>query len=212
MVPDPLAGERGRMIADQLFARGISDAKVLRAMSEIPRDLFVPPDQRAQAYSDRPLPIGGEQTISQPYIVALMTQELRLQPASRVLEIGTGSGYQAAVLSRLASEVYSVERIPELAEEAFRRLESLDIRNVKLRVGDGAQGWPQAAPFDGIIVTAFAEEPPGPLLSQLVDGGRMVIPLGTSLQQTLTWIERRGDSLESHPICGCLFVPLRSGR
>ena len=198
------------MVQEQLSARGIRDLNVLRAMQEIPRHRFVPPDQAEQAYEDRPLSIGSEQTISQPYIVALMTERLRLKPASRVLEIGTGSGYQAAVLSKLAGEVYSMERIPELADSAARRLESLGISNVHLRVGDGSQGWPEAAPFDGIIVTACAGELPRPLAAQLADGGRMVIPLGEKLHQTLNLIERRGDALESQPICGCVFVPLRS--
>jgi len=211
MADDPLQEKRNRMVAQQLLDRGIRDPKVLRAMAEIPRHLFVPPEEREEAYGDRPLPIGADQTISQPYIVALMTEQLRLRPETKVLEIGTGSGYQAAVLARLATQVYSVERIPELAAQAARRLESLGIRNVQTRVGDGSQGWPEAAPFNGIIVTACAAELPEPLTQQLAAGGRMVIPLGRGQQQTLMLIERRGDTLESHSICGCLFVPMKSG-
>lgn len=196
------------MVSDQLKARGIHDERVLQAMEEIPRHLFVPTDARDQSYDDRPLPIGADQTISQPYIVALMTENLRLRPEAKVLEIGTGSGYQAAVLARLAAQVYSVERIPELAAEAARRLESLGIHHVRMRVGDGSQGWPEEAPFDGVLITACAAKLPELLAQQLADGGRMVIPLGQGLNQTLTLIERRGSALESHPICGCLFVPL----
>jgi protein-L-isoaspartate(D-aspartate) O-methyltransferase len=197
------------MVEEQLRGRGIRDARVLRAMGEIPRHLFVPPELADKAYEDHPLSIGAEQTISQPYIVALMTQQLGLKPTSKVLEIGTGSGYQAAVLSKLAKEVYSVERIPELGSQAARRLRSLGVSNVCLRVGDGSQGWPEEAPFDDIIVTACAEKLPELLAAQLADGGRMVIPLGEALHQTLTRIERRGNQLEARPICGCVFVPLR---
>ena len=209
MVDDPLQEKRNQMVAQQLLDRGIRDPKVLRAMAEIPRHLFVPPEEQEEAYGDRPLPIGADQTISQPYIVALMTEHLRLRSELKVLEIGTGSGYQAAVLARLATQVYSIERIPELAAQAARRLESLGIRNVQTRVGDGSQGWTEAAPFDGIIVTACAAELPEPLTQQLADRGRMVIPLGQGLRQTLMLIERRGDTLESSSICSCVFVPLR---
>ena len=209
MVADPFELKRRKMVAEQLKARGIQNERVLRVMAEIPRHLFVPPGEEDKAYDDHPLSIGSDQTISQPYIVALMTEQLHLTPESKVFEIGTGSGYQAAVLARLAAEVYSIERIPELAESAARRLESLGIRNVKIRVADGSQGWPEVAPFGGIIVTACAAKPPEPLLQQLADGGRMVIPLGEGLNQTLTRIERRGDSLDPRPICGCVFVPLR---
>jgi len=208
MVADPFELKRREMVAQQLKARGIQDQRVLQAMEEIPRHLFVPADVQSQSYDDRPQPIGADQTISQPYIVALMTEQLGLVPESKVLEIGTGSGYQTAVLARLAREVYSIERIPELAAEAARRLESLGIRNVQIRVGDGSQGWPEAAFYDGILVTACAAKLPDLLVAQLADGGRMVIPLGEGLQQTLTLIERCGGTLESHPICGCLFVPL----
>ncbi len=197
------------MVAEQLEARGIRDPRVLRAMSETPRHQFIPPEEQERSYEDQPLPIGSEQTISQPYIVALMTERLRLKPDSKVLEIGTGSGYQAAILAKLAREVYSIERIPELADRAIRWLESAGIRNVQVRIGDGSQGWPEEAPFDAVIVTACAERLPEPLAAQLTDGGRMVIPLGPSHNQVLTLIERRGDSLLSEPICGCLFVPLK---
>ncbi len=197
------------MVKEQLQGRGIRDPRVLAVMAEIPRHLFVPAELAEEAYEDHPLSIGAEQTISQPYIVALMTEQLHLEPKSKVLEIGTGSGYQTAVLSRMAKEVYSIERLPELGSQAARRLESLGISNVHLRVGDGSQGWPEEAPFDAAIVTACAEELPGPLAAQLADGGRMVVPLGEALNQTLTLIERHGDQLESRPICGCVFVPLK---
>ena len=208
MAADPFELKRREMTAQQLKARGIQDPRVLKAMEEIPRHLFVPSEARDHSYDDRPLPVGFDQTISQPYIVALMTEQLQIRPESKVLEIGTGSGYQAAVLARLAAEVHSIERIPELAEAATGRLESLGIRNVRIRVGDGSRGWPEAAPFDAITVTACAAQPPEPLLQQLADGGRLVIPLGLALHQTLTRIERHGDSFASHPICGCVFVPL----
>ena len=209
MATDPFELARRKMVAEQLRARGIRDERVLQVMEGIPRHGFVPLEAQNQSYDDRPLPVGFDQTISQPYMVALMTEQLRLRSGAKVLEIGTGSGYQSAILSHLASEVYSIERIPELAKTAAHRLELLGIRNVKIRVGDGSQGWPEAAPFDGIIVTACAAKLPEPLAAQLAGGGRMVIPLGEGLQQTLTLIERRGDSLEPRPICGCVFVPLR---
>ena len=211
MATNPFELKRREMVAQQLKARGIQDQRVLQVMEEIPRHLFVPPEVQSQAYDDRPLSVGFDQTISQPYIVALMTEQFRLRSGARVLEIGTGSGYQAAVLARLAARVYSIERIPELAEAAVLRLESLGIRNVQVRVGDGSQGWLEASPYDAIIVTACAAKLPETLVAQLTDVGRMVIPLGEGLNQTLTLLERRGDSLVTHPICGCLFVPMKSG-
>jgi protein-L-isoaspartate(D-aspartate) O-methyltransferase len=197
------------MIEIHLRGRDIRDPRVLRAMAKVPRHLFVPPHLRAQAYADRPLPIGQGQTISQPYIVALMTQLVRPQPGDKVLEIGTGSGYQAAVLAELAGEVYTIEIIPELAEQAKRRLKELGYENIHVRTGDGYKGWPEVAPFDAIVVTAAPSHVPPPLLEQLADGGRLVIPVDTSIyQQTLKLITRQGDNYREEDITGVAFVPL----
>ncbi len=167
-----------RMVEDQLRSAGITDARVLAAMRKAPRHLFVPADQQAAAYDDRPLPIGFDQTISQPYIVAFMTEALALSPSDVVLEIGTGSGYQAAVLGELAREVYTIEIVPDLAERARLTLEALGYRHVHVRSGDGYRGWPEHAPFAKIIVTAAPEEVPPVLLQQLAIGGTMVVPVG----------------------------------
>jgi len=197
------------MIEIHLRGRDIRDPRVLRAMAKVPRHLFVPPHLHAQAYADRPLPIGQGQTISQPYIVALMTQLVRPQPGDKVLEIGTGSGYQAAVLAELAGEVYTIEIIPELAEQAKRRLKELGYENIHVRTGDGYKGWPEVAPFDAIVVTAAPSHVPPPLLEQLADGGRLVIPVDTSIyQQTLKLITRQGDNYREEDITGVAFVPL----
>jgi protein-L-isoaspartate(D-aspartate) O-methyltransferase len=169
---------RRDMVATQIEKRGVHDATVLAAMRTVPRHLFVPEDERDQAYDDRPLGIGHAQTISQPYVVAAMSEALQVGAGDRVLEIGTGSGYQAAVLAEIASEVYSVEIVPTLAEEATARLRALCYRNVHIRVSDGAQGWREAAPFDGIVVTCGAPEVPPELLKQLAPGRRLVIPVG----------------------------------
>lgn len=206
--PDPFAEDRTRMLTEHLLDRGIGNPAVLRAFSDIPRHLFVPPELQAEAYADRPLRIGGGQTISQPYIAALMTEKLQLHPGHKVLEVGTGSGYQTAVLAKLGAQVYSIERIPELFEQASRLLETLGIKNVRFRVGDGAQGWTEEAPFDAILVAACARQIPEPLLKQLKDGGRMVIPVGDGPNQTLTLVERQGDTAATHSLCGCAFVPL----
>jgi protein-L-isoaspartate(D-aspartate) O-methyltransferase len=170
--------ERTRMVDQQIRARGLRDERVLAAMREVPRHLFVPESHRSLAYADQPLPIGFDQTISQPYIVAYMTQLLDLQPHHRVFELGTGSGYQAAVASRLVAEVYTVEIVPELATRAAHSLQELGYANVHVRAGDGWVGWPEAAPFDRIFVTAAATELPQPLIDQLRNGGRMILPLG----------------------------------
>ncbi len=166
------------MVATQIEKRGVRDATVLAALRTVPRHLFVPDDVRDQAYEDRPLSIGHAQTISQPYVVAAMSEALQLEAGDRVLEIGTGSGYQAAVLAEIASEVFSVELVPALAQEAAARLRSLCYRNVHVRVSDGALGWPEEAPFDGIVVTCGAPEVPPELLKQLAPGRRLVIPVG----------------------------------
>lgn len=207
MVADRFSRERAEMVERQLRRRGISNERVLAAMTLVPREEFVPPGLAARAYEDGPLPIGYGQTISQPYMVALMTQLLDPHEGSRVLEVGCGSGYQAAVLAALGAEVFSVERVPELARQAAERLERLGYP-VRVRVGDGTLGWPEEAPFDGIIVTAGAPEVPPSLLAQLADGGRLVIPVGPGAVQELVVVTRRGDEFERRGVCSCMFVPL----
>ncbi len=199
---------RHRMVEEQLRARGITDPRILQAFLRVPRHLFVPPEEAADAYTDHPMLIGHQQTISQPYMVALMTSLLRLQGHERVLEIGTGSGYQLAILAELALEIFSVERVQELASQAWRRLETLGYRNVHILGGDGTLGWPDHALYDGIIVTAGAQHVPPPLLEQLRDGGRLVIPIGPQDNQTLCLIQKHRDRLETQQIAGCMFVPL----
>jgi protein-L-isoaspartate(D-aspartate) O-methyltransferase len=199
---------RDRMVATQLRARGIRDERVIEVFAEVPRHAFVDPALSAEAYSDRPLPIGHGQTISQPYMVAIMTEGLRPQPDDRVLEIGTGSGYQAAILSRLVRSVFTIERIPALVARSREALESLGITNVVQRVGDGSVGWRTHAPYDGIIVTAGAPSVPQALLGQLAEGGRLVIPSGTRAAQVLRIFTRRGEGIEERESIGCVFVPL----
>lgn len=202
------ARERHRMVEDQLVERGIRDERVLEAMRAVPRHIFVPADQRHLAYNDGPLPIGAGQTISQPYIVALMTELLHLRGGERVLEIGTGSGYQAAVLAYLTREVHSIERHPELARYAERLLHDLHMDNIHIHVGDGSAGMPQYAPYDGILVTAAAPHVADRLLEQLADHGRLVIPVGNRGSQVLeTWI-RLGERWEFDTIIPVAFVPL----
>jgi protein-L-isoaspartate(D-aspartate) O-methyltransferase len=196
------------MVTTQLAARGVRDARVLEAMREVPRDRFVPGSARGEAYEDRPLPIGEGQTISQPYMVAVMTEALAPQEADRVLEIGTGSGYQTAILSRLAARVVSIERHAVLAARAKEVLDSLGITNVEIHVGDGTEGWPQDAPFDRILVTAGAPAVPESLRQQLADGGRLVIPVGPSGFQHVMIIDRRGDEYVQRQGDACVFVPL----
>jgi protein-L-isoaspartate(D-aspartate) O-methyltransferase len=199
---------RRRMLEHDLRGRDIRDAEVLAAMAEVPRELFVPPEYQSQAYFDGPLPIGNGQTISQPYIVALMTQRLRVTRDCRVLEIGTGSGYQTAVLARLAARVYTVERVPQLAQSAREVLAELGVENVEFHVGDGSCGWPQEAPFDLIIVTAALPSFPEPLIEQLAEAGRIVAPIGLGgVQQLVAGEKYRGKLVERH-ICSCRFVKL----
>ena len=200
--------ERRRMVEEQLEQRGITDTRVLQAFLTVPRHEFVPKDLRSEAYADHPLPIGGGQTISQPYMVALMVQVLHLQGHERVLEIGTGSGYQLAILSQLALEVYSIERLPELADQSLRRLEELGYLNVHVTVGNGSLGWLEHAPYEGILIAAGAPAVPPPLVRQLADGGRMAIPIGSQQVQTLTLVEKRHGTLSQQPITACVFVPL----
>jgi len=199
------------MVRTQLADRGICDVRVLGAMRDVPRHEFVAEWLRQDAYDDHPLPIGSEQTISQPYIVAIMLQHLELQPADRILEIGTGSGYVTALLSTLCAEVYSVERHAELAFAAERRLARLGYANVKIRVGDGSLGWPECAPYDAILVSAAAWEVPPLLLAQLREGGRMMVPVGPAFSQELQLIRKVGGRAETKSLEGCRFVPLVGG-
>lgn len=199
---------RNRMVDEEIVAAGVSDRRVVQAMRDTPRHEFVPLAERRQAYYDMALPIGGRQTISPPFVVAYMTEQLDPQPTDKVLEIGTGSGYQAAVLSRLVSEVYSIEIVPELGRKAARVLKRQDLENVHTRVGDGYLGWPEAAPFDKIIVTCSPEEPPQALIDQLAEGGRMVIPVGERYQQNLYLMRKVDGELEREELRATLFVPM----
>ena len=202
--------DRAKMIEKQLVKRHIKDQRVLQAMANIPRHRFVDDNQQSSAYNDGPLPIGYGQTISQPFIVAYMSQALELPPngESSVLEIGTGSGYQTAILSQLAGKVYSIERIDALARRAYTLLDELDIKNVKIKVGDGGYGWPDYAPYDAIIVTAAAPEIPAPLKAQLKDGANLIVPVGPRGQQDLICIQRQGDKLVQKTLAPVAFVPL----
>ena len=200
--------ERERMVRTQIEARGVRDRRVLEAMRAVPRHLFIPGHTIGSAYRDSPLPIGQGQTISQPYIVALMTELLELRGKEKVLEIGTGSGYQAAILSQLAGRVISVERIPQLAQEAADLLARLGYENVHVKVGDGTLGWPAEAPYDAIMVTAASPQVPEPLKEQLADGGRLVVPVGPRWTQDLVRIRRMGDQLHTETLIGVAFVPL----
>ena len=202
------AEERNSMVDTQLKRRGIKDPLIIQAMGRVPRHEFVPTAQLSSAYYDGPLPIGSGQTISQPYMVASMTEALGLRGGERVLEIGTGSGYQAAVLAEIAGEVYTVERHGELADNAKKRLLELGYNNVHVSVGDGTLGLPEKAPFDGIIVTAGAPFVPEALKDQLEDGGRLVIPVGGRYLQSLLRITREGDNFQQQDLFGCVFVPL----
>jgi protein-L-isoaspartate(D-aspartate) O-methyltransferase len=199
---------RLRMVRQQIEGRGIRDARVLEAMRSIPRHLFVPPESVWEAYDDNPLPIGEGQTISQPYMVAWMTELLGLQGGEKVLEVGTGSGYQAAILGWLAREVWSVERQESLASQARERLALLGLDNVKVVVGDGSRGLPEHAPYDAVVVTAGSPSIPQPLTEQLAEGGRLVIPVGPPSMQTLTLVVREGDGFRREEKGGCVFVPL----
>ncbi len=205
---DPYTVERHRMVDTQIKLRGIADSRVLAAFRRVPRHRFVPEYLWDQAYNDYPLPIGEDQTISQPYMVALMTEALELRETDRVLEIGAGSGYQAAILAELAAAVYTIDRLESLAQVAERALHSLGYRNVKVRVGDGTLGWPDEAPFDAIIVTAGAPQVPRPLTEQLTLGGRLVIPVGDQYSQTLTRVRRTPGGLKYEDLGGCRFVRL----
>jgi protein-L-isoaspartate(D-aspartate) O-methyltransferase len=210
---DGFAARRRAMVDDQIRARGVRDPEVLHAMETVPRHEFVPEELMAQAYEDHPLPIGSGQTISQPYIVAAMTELAQVKRGDRVLEIGTGSGYQAAVLAMLTDQVYSVEIIPALAETAAARLKRLGYGDIKTKQEDGYFGWEEYAPFDAILVTAASDHIPPLLVAQLKDGGRMIIPVGpTGSYQTLWRVNKRGDKTVAENIMGVLFVPLTRGK
>lgn len=205
---DSFQAQRDKMVRTHLADRGIRDLRVLGAMRDVARHEFVAESLRQDAYEDHPLPIGAEQTISQPYIVALMLQHLALQPADRILEVGTGSGYVTALLSTLCAEVYSVERHAELAFAAERRLARLGYSNVNIRIGDGSRGWPEYALYDAILVSAAASEVPPLLFGQLREGGRMVVPVGPASSQELQLIRKVGGQAETQSLEGCRFVPL----
>jgi len=200
--------ERERMIKEQIVARGVEDIRVIQAMKKVPRHLFIENTYYHQAYNDYPLPIGQNQTISQPYMVASMTELLELKGDERVLEIGTGSGYQTAILALLCSKVYSVERISELTRKARLTLKQLGFSNINLIVRDGTLGWPEFAPYNGIIVTAGAPEIPNALIEQLANNGRMVIPVGNEASQTLNFVEKHKGRIYRKEFFGCAFVPL----
>ncbi len=199
---------RERMVDEQIVSRGISDKRVIEAMLRVPRHLFVPSELAFQAYEDHPLAIGWGQTISQPYIVAFMTQALDLRPTSRVLEVGTGSGYQAAVLGQICDDVYTIEIIPQLAERAAAMLKDLGYANIHVTTGDGYEGWPEHAPYDAIIVTASPTHVPPPLVRQLAEGGRMIIPINENGNQSLVLMKKKDGRLTQRSILPVLFVPL----
>jgi protein-L-isoaspartate(D-aspartate) O-methyltransferase len=207
MVADDVQ-RRDDMVTQQLITRGIQDQRVLQAMRAMPRHLFVPPGHQPKAYDDMPLPIGCDQTISQPLMVALMTEALRLQGSERVLEIGTGSGYQAAILARLSRVVFSLERLPELAAQARSILAALNLKNVHVLLGDGTLGLPEHAPYDAIVVTAGAPHIPPAFIDQLSLDGRLVIPVGDRVEQVLTRVTKTSDGPQIEHLGGCRFVPL----
>jgi protein-L-isoaspartate(D-aspartate) O-methyltransferase len=207
--PADFAAQRERMIQEQLVRRGIRDERVVAAMRKVPREEFVPAEVRNESYKDGPLPIGHEQTISQPYIVAFMTEQLRPQRTDRILEVGTGSGYQAAILAELVAEVYTVEIIEPLAKNAEATLQRLNYRNVRMKVGDGYKGWVEHAPFDVIIVTCAVDHVPPPLVAQLKEGGRMMIPVGESFAQELYLFEKEKGELKKSAVLPVVFVPMQ---
>lgn len=196
------------MVQRQLIPRGINDPRVLAAMAKVPREEFVAPESRTASYEDGPLPIGYDQTISQPYVVAFMTEQLRPQPGDRVLEVGTGSGYQAAILAELVSDVYSIEIVEPLAKNAENTLQRLGYKNVHVKVGDGYKGWPESGPFDAIIVTCAPDKVPQPLVDQLKEDGRMVIPVGDRFAQQLYLLEKKNGQLKQSATLPVRFVPM----
>jgi protein-L-isoaspartate(D-aspartate) O-methyltransferase len=206
--PSDFAAQRRQMVQQQLMTRGINDARVLAAMTKVPREEFVSPESRVASYEDGPLPIGYGQTISQPYIVAFMTEQLRPKPSDRVLEVGTGSGYQAAILAELVSDVYSIEIVEPLAKNAEATLQRLGYKNVHGKIGDGYKGWPEHAPFDAITVTCAPDHVPQPLIDQLKEGGRMIIPVGSFGDQELYLLERKNGELQRRAVLPVRFVPM----
>jgi protein-L-isoaspartate(D-aspartate) O-methyltransferase len=205
---DPYKEKRENLVKETIEGRGVSDRAVLKSMRSVKRHLFVPGNMIANAYDDRPLPIGSGQTISQPYIVAYMTEVIEPKPESKVLEIGTGSGYQAAVLAEIIKEVYTIEIIPELGNTAVKRLNKAGYKNVHIKIADGYHGWKEHAPFDAIVVTAAAEFVPPPLIEQLKDGGKMVIPIGSPFfTQTLMLVQKKGKRITTKSLMPVVFVP-----
>src|SRR5438552_18216319 len=202
------AAQRQEMVKEQIVMRGILDERVLAALRKVPREQFVPEDVRAESYTDGPLPIGYGQTISQPYVVGFMTEKLQPQPKDRVLEIGTGSGYQAALLGELVADVYSIEIVEPLAKIAEATLQRLGYKNVYVKAGDGYKGWPEQAPFDAIIVTCAPDHVPQPLIDQLKEGGRMIIPVGDFGDQQLYLLEKKNGELEQRAVLPVRFVPM----
>jgi protein-L-isoaspartate(D-aspartate) O-methyltransferase len=196
------------MVEQQIEARGISDPATLAALRTVPRHEFLPMRLRSEAYADYPLPIGHGQTISQPFIVAFMTEAIRPQPGERILEIGAGSGYQAAILAQMGAEVYTIEIVEPLAEMARQTLERLGYKNAHVKHGDGYRGWPEHAPFDAIIVTCAPDKIPAPLVEQLRDGGRMIIPVGSGMNQELVLLRKKGDKIEKQSVLPVRFVPM----
>ncbi len=202
------AAQRKQMVREQLVPRGIQDPRVLEVMGKVPREEFVPENVRAGSYQDSPLPIGYDQTISQPYIVAFMTEQLRLQPADRVLEVGTGSGYQAAILAELVAEVYTIEIVEPLGKTAESTLQRLGYKNVHVKVGDGYKGWREHSPFDAVIVTCAPDHVPQPLVDQLKEGGRMIIPVGERFAQQLYLLEKKNGRVQQSAVLPVRFVPM----
>jgi len=210
--PNDYSRLREDMVRQQIMARGVEDPEVLEAMRKVPRHLFVPENYRAFSYRDHPLPIGQGQTISQPYVVAFMTEALDLKPSDRVLEIGTGSGYQAAVVAEIVKEVYTIEIIEELGKRARRTLEMLGYKNIRVKIGDGYKGWPEKGPFDAVIVTCAPERIPEALIEQLSDGGRMIVPVGRAgaVQRLVRAVKKKGK-LETKEVMPVRFVPMVRG-
>jgi len=205
---EKLLAARMEMVAKQLHRRGIHHAGVLEAFAQVPREKFIPHARRAEAYADQPVPIGLGQTISQPYVTALMVQELDPAPSHRILDVGMGSGYQAAILSQLVAHVYGIERLGELTEQAISALAAINVSNVTVCTGDGSVGWPEEAPFDGIICGAAAPDIPQPWLGQLRDGGRIIAPVGGVDFQRIVLVERRGNKFRRRELCDVRFVKL----
>jgi len=205
---DSFEKKRDRMVLEQIELRGVNDRAVLKAMRKVPRHKFVPDIYMEYAYNDYPLPIGEEQTISQPYIVAYMTAALKLEPSDKVLEIGTGSGYQAAVLAEICDSVYTIEIFESLGNKALRLLNSLHYDNIKVKIGDGYKGWPEFSPFDVIIVTCSPSEIPQALIDQLEEGGRMIIPVGLKNNQNLVLLKKKNGKIKQHSVLPVRFVPM----